>query len=233
MPERLTDAELDDLEDGAGSTYTADLAIRARTELRDLRAEVERLNQENLAIRALPRAASEPSTWFGRYYPRGFHVGNWGPDEEEPSLRGKVITGVAECFTLLEPKEARGIADLFRDRASLAEGLTWEQVGAKNRAEKEEVRKLRAENEALRKALENYMSQFGQALEANGIAYGPAQQAADDDARTALATADAMHEQEPTRHTIRVSGDGNEEHVAVCEGCEFDATHSQVIGGAP
>ncbi len=57
------------------------------------------------------------------------------------------------------------------------------------------IEKLRAENEALRKALENYMSQFGQALDANGIAYGPAQQAADADARAALSPANVTHSQ--------------------------------------
>lgn len=45
---------------------------------------------------------------------------------------------------------------------------------------------LIAERDGLRAALEEYMSQFGQALEAYGIPYGPAQKAADVSARAAL-----------------------------------------------
>lgn len=44
----------------------------------------------------------------------------------------------------------------------------------------------------LRAALLYYMSQFGQALEAHGIPYGPAQIAADAQARAAIAKADGL-----------------------------------------
>jgi hypothetical protein len=40
--------------------------------------------------------------------------------------------------------------------------------------------------QALYKALQYYMSQYGQALEAHGIALGDAQETADKDARAAL-----------------------------------------------
>ena len=51
---------------------------------------------------------------------------------------------------------------------------------------------LLASHKALVSALGNYMSQFGQALDAHGISYGPAQQAADIEARSALAQAEKV-----------------------------------------
>lgn len=81
-----------------------------------------------------------------------------------------------------------------------------------------ELRELRAEVEALRKAV-RICPNCGP-VEISHYCLG-------------ISPADASHKQEPTRHTIRVSDDGSEAHASVCEGCEFDATHSQVIGGAP
>ncbi len=85
------------------------------------------------------------------------------------------------------------IAEVEASRAERAEFFEkWPSGGW---VDYESHRKVVAENEALRKALENYMSQFGQALDANGIAYGPAQQAADADARAALSPANVTHSQ--------------------------------------
>lgn len=48
---------------------------------------------------------------------------------------------------------------------------------------------MKTTEERLREALENYMAQFGQALEAHGIPFGSAQMEADLQARAALSAA--------------------------------------------
>jgi hypothetical protein len=74
----------------------------------------------------------------------------------------------------------------YYDGAARKTAHLFEEWDAANDA----VEALTRERDALRSALAGYMSQFGQALDAHGIPYGPSQQEADADARKALAPPD-------------------------------------------
>jgi len=82
------------------------------------------------------------------------------------------------------------IIRLLRARKQCADGVVRTPQKHERQAA-DAITKLEAEKAELVEAVSQYMAQFGQALDANGIAYGDAQTSADARLRATLAKLDA------------------------------------------
>jgi hypothetical protein len=104
-------------------------------------------------------------------------------DELTPERRAQIESAFVSDPRTFDELRAWAEHWAYYDGAARKTAHLFEEWDAANDA----VEALTRERDALRSALAGYMSQFGQALDAHGIPYGPSQQEADADARKALA----------------------------------------------